>query len=144
MSFLNRLKSKGVEINSPVTKRATTLKSSTPKDVDELLLDVMQTKDSVIIYAQVAGSDIEDVSISVEGDADIVLIEGRRIRPEHIAFDRNKSEGKYFIEECTWGKFYRRVILPESIDLDKAEAKIKNGVLVLVLPLAVVTKKRKK
>lgn len=143
MSFLNRLKSKGVEINSPVTKRATNLKNSSPKDVSELLLDVMQTKTSVIIYAQMPGSDIEDVSISVEGDADIVLIEGRKIRPEHVAFDRNKSEGKFFIEECGWGKFYRRVILPESIDLEKAEAKIKNGVLILVLPMAAPTKRKK-
>jgi HSP20 family molecular chaperone IbpA len=33
------------------------------------------------------------------------------------------------------GIFYRRIILPESVDIDKAEAKIKNGVLILILPL---------
>jgi len=34
-----------------------------------------------------------------------------------------------------WGDFYRRIILPESVNIDQAEAKIKNGVLILMLPL---------
>ena len=46
-------------------------------------------------------------------------------------------------EECVWGDFYRRIILPESDNIDKAEAKIQNGVLILSLPLLKASEKEK-
>jgi HSP20 family molecular chaperone IbpA len=46
-------------------------------------------------------------------------------------------------EECVWGDFYRRIILPESVNIEKAEAKIKNGVLILSLPLLKPSEKEK-
>ena len=73
--------------------------------------------------------------MSIEGNADIILIEGTRIRPEHVVFPQNKIKGYFVAQECTWGDFYRRIVLPESVNIDKAEAKIKNGVLILILPL---------
>ena len=85
--------------------------------------------------ASAAGADMNDVHVSIEGDADIVLIEGKRIRPDYIVFPKKVMKGSYVAEECVWGDFYRRIILPESVNIDKAEAKIKNGVLILILPL---------
>ena len=78
---------------------------------------------------------MNDVHVSIEGDADIVLIEGKRIRPEYIVFPKKKVRGAFVAEECVWGDFYRRIILPESVNIDRAEARIKNGVLILILPL---------
>ncbi len=131
MSFLQRLKGKGV--------RAETLQSAEEETavdrVAQLDVDVYQTERTIVIYAQAAGADMNDVQVSIEGDADIVLIEGRRIRPEFLVFPKSKPAGAFFAEECIWGDFYRRIILPESVDIEKAEAKIKNGVLILVLPL---------
>jgi HSP20 family molecular chaperone IbpA len=49
----------------------------------------------------------------------------------------------FFTEECIWGEFYRRIILPESVDIERADAKIKNGVLILVLPLMKPEEKEK-
>ena len=69
--------------------------------------------------------------------------EGKRMRPEHLAFPKKKPEGAFFTEECTWGDFYRRIILPESVDIESAEAKVKNGVLVLSLPLLKPEEKEK-
>ena len=86
---------------------------------------------------------MNDIHVSVEGDADIVLIEGRRLRPEFLAFPKKKPDGAFFTEECVWGDFYRRIILPESVDIENAEAKIRNGVLVLVLPLLKPEEKEK-
>ena len=103
--------------------------------VAQLDVDVFQTENKIIIYAQSAGADMNDVNVSIEGDADIVLIEGRRIRPEYIVFPKRTEQGAYFASECVWGDFYRRIILPESVEIEKAEAKIKNGVLILILPL---------
>lgn len=131
MSFLQRLKGRGV--------RAQQLQSAEEEtaldDIVQLDVDVFQTDDLIVVYAQAAGADLTDIRVSIEGDADIVLIEGKRLRPEHIAFPRQKPEGAFFTEECTWGDFYRRIILPESVDIGSAEAKVKNGVLILVLPL---------
>lgn len=103
--------------------------------IAQLDVDVFQTDDLIVVYAQAAGADLSDIHVSIEGDADIVLIEGKRLRPEFLAFPKKKPDGAFFTEECVWGDFYRRIILPESVDVEQAEAKIKNGVLILVLPL---------
>jgi HSP20 family protein len=132
MSFLQRLKGRGVRTE----QRLQSSEEETALDkIVQLDVDVFQTADLIVIYAQAAGAELSDIHVSIEGDADIVLIEGKRFRPEHLAFTRKKPEGTYFTEECIWGDFYRRIILPESVDITKAEAKVKNGVLVLVLPL---------
>jgi len=132
MSFLQRLKGRGVRSGEKL------LSSDEETAVDKIVqldVDVFQTDDMIVVYAQAAGTDMSDVQVSIEGDADIVLIEGRRLRPEHIAFPKRKPDGAFFTEECVWGDFYRRIILPESVDIDAADAKIKNGVLILILPL---------
>ena len=79
------------------------------------------------VASHAAGADLADIHVSIEGDADVVLIEGKRLRPEHLAFPKQKPKGAFFTEECTWGEFYRRIILPESVNIAEAEAKIKNG-----------------
>lgn len=132
MSFLQRLKGRGVRTE----KRLQSSEEETALDkVVQLEVDVFQTSGLIVVYAQAAGAELSDIHVSIEGDADIVLIEGKRLRPEYLAFPKKKPEGSFFTEECVWGDFYRRIILPESIDITKAEAKVKSGVLVLVLPL---------
>jgi len=132
MSFLQRLKGRGVRAE----QRLQSSEEETALDkIVQLDVDVFQTTDLIIVYAQAAGAELSDIHVSIEGDADVVLIEGKRLRPEHLAFPKKKPEGAFFTEECIWGDFYRRIILPESVDIAQAEAKVKNGVLVLVLPL---------
>jgi len=132
MAFLQRLKGKGVRSDQSLQSSE---EETAVDKVAQLHVDVFQTEHTIVIYAQSAGADMSDVHVSIEGDADIVLIEGRRIRPEYLVFPKNKPQGAFFAEECVWGDFYRRIILPESVEIEKAEAKIKNGVLILVLPL---------
>ena len=140
MSFLQRLKGRGVRTE----KKLLSSEEETAVDkVVQLDVDVYQTDDAIVVYAQAGGADMNDISVSIEGDADIVLIEGRRLRPEFLAFPQKKPDGAFFTEECVWGDFYRRIILPESVDIDHAEAKIKNGVLVLMLPLLKPEEKEK-
>jgi HSP20 family protein len=140
MSFLQRLKGRGVR----TPQKLQTAEEETALDkVVQLDVDVFQTDDIIVVYAQAAGAELSDIHVSIEGDADIVLIEGTRARPEHLAFSKKRPEGAFFTEECTWGDFYRRIILPESIDIEAAEAKVKNGVLVLSLPLLKPEEKEK-
>lgn len=140
MSFLQRLKGRGVRSGEKL------LSSDEETSLDKIVqldVDVFQTDNMIVVYAQASGADMSDVQVSIEGDADIVLIEGRRLRPEHIAFPKKKPDGTFFTEECIWGDFYRRIILPESVDIENADAKIKNGVLILVLPLLKAEEKEK-
>lgn len=141
MSFLQRLKNRGI-INEQVSLPPVSEETSVDK-VLQLDVDVYQTEKMIVIYAQSPGVDINDISVSIEGDADIVLIEGRRVRPDHLVFSKKKDQGTYFAQECIWGNFYRRIILPESVAVDKAEAKIKNGVLILILPLLKLSEKER-
>ncbi len=142
MSFLQRLKNKGVR-NEDASLQSDAEETAVDK-VAQLHVDVYQTERMIVIYAQASGADMNDVHVSIEGDADIVLIEGKRIRPEYLVFTRNtKTKGSFVAEECTWGDFYRRIILPESVNIDKADAKIKNGVLILTLPLLKPSEKEK-
>lgn len=140
MSFLQRLKGRGVR--SDLSLQSSEEETAVDK-VAQLDVDVYQTEDLIVIYAQAAGADLNDVNVSIEGDADIVLIEGRRLRPEYLVFPKRKPDGAFFTEECVWGEFYRRIILPESVEIEKAEAKIKNGVLILLLPLLKPEEKEK-
>ena len=140
MSFLQRLKGRGVRAD----QRLQSSEEETALDtIVQLDVDVFQTTDLIVVYAHAAGAEMSDIHVSIEGDADVVLIEGKRLRPEYLAFPKKKPEGAFFTEECVWGDFYRRIILPESVDISRAEAKIKNGVLVLVLPLLRAEEKEK-
>lgn len=141
MSFLQRLKGRGVRNDE--ARLQTDAEETAVDKIAQLHVDVFQTERMIVVYAQSAGADMSDVHVSIEGDADIVLIEGKRIRPEYIVFPKSKPKGSFVAEECIWGDFYRRIILPESVNIDKAEAKIKNGVLILVLPLLKPSEKEK-
>lgn len=141
MSFLQRLKGKGVK--SGEDRLLSDSEETAADKVAQLHVDVYQTERMIVVYAQSAGADMNDVHVSIEGDADIILIEGKRVRPEYIVFPKKVIKGSFVAEECVWGDFYRRIILPESVNIDKAEAKIKNGVLILVLPLLKPSEKEK-
>ncbi len=141
MSFLQRLKNRGVR--SGQSSLQSDSEETAVDKVAQLHVDVYQTEKLIVIYAQAAGADMNDINVSIEGDADIVLIEGRRILPEYIVFPKKIDQGAYFAQECVWGDFYRRIILPESVEIEKAEAKIKNGVLILILPLLKPTEKER-
>ena len=140
MSFLQRLKGKGVREDASLQSDA---EVTAADKVAQLHVDVYQTERAIVVYGQAPGADMTDVHVSIEGDADIVLIEGKRIRPEYLVFQKKKPKGTFVAEECEWGDFYRRIILPESVNIDRAEAKIKNGVLILLLPLLKPSEKEK-
>ncbi len=141
MSFLQRLKGRGVRGGD--AGLLSDAEETAADKVAQLHVDVYQTEQLIVVYAQSAGADMNDVHVSIEGDADIVLIEGKRTRPEYLVFPKKKVRGAFVAEECVWGDFYRRIILPESVNIEKAEAKIKNGVLILSLPLLKPSEKEK-
>lgn len=136
MSFLQRLKGKEEEAKKISGEDRL-------KGVTQLEVDLYQTDEEIIVFAPIPGANPDLIDISIMGDDDVVVISGTTKRPEDLAFNKeNRELGTFFTEEVTWGDFYRKIILPERVDINSAEAKMKLGVLVLHLPL--VTEKIKK
>ena len=104
------------------------------KPAGQLAIDVYQTANDLVIQSAIAGISPENLEISIERD--VVAIRGTREKPF-------EEEGEYFNQECYWGPFSREVILPVEVDPDRAEAKMKEGILIIRLPKILREKKRK-
>lgn len=92
----------------------------------QLTVDVFQTEHEVIIQSTVAGVDSQDIDISLAKN--MVTIKGRRSNTEMA------TTTSYDHRELYWGAFSRSIILPLDVDVDKARAAIKNGLLTIKLP----------
>jgi HSP20 family protein len=92
----------------------------------ELVVDVFETGSDFVVSAAIAGVQIKDLDISLEKD--MMIIKGNRCDPHMHA------EKKYFYQECYWGPFSRKIILPEKIDIDNADAQIDRGILTIKIP----------
>ncbi len=144
-SFLDRLKKKDVmQSTSDDKKKDEIAAQMKPAEqgppAEQLKVDIHQTQNAIIIYSQLAGCTVNDFSVSIEGDGDVVVIRGQRNKPPEEmmpagAMDKEHGGMEHLLEECAWGKFYRQIILPAEVDAGKTEAKMKDGVLVLHLPL---------
>jgi len=89
-------------------------------------IDVYEEKDNVIVEATLAGIKPEEVEINVHDD--VLTLEGKRQTSSEI------DEKNYYRKEVRSGSFHRSVILPASVQADKAKAKFENGMLKVLLP----------
>ncbi|MCH8473856.1 MAG: Hsp20/alpha crystallin family protein [Opitutales bacterium] len=96
----------------------------------------ISTNDEVMtVTAELPGLAAEDFEISVEGDT--LTLKGERKAPEP------KDEDTWHRKERRYGKFTRIVELPYSVDTEKVEARLQNGLLHLTLPRAEAEKPRR-
>ncbi|MEX1112372.1 MAG: Hsp20/alpha crystallin family protein [Candidatus Andersenbacteria bacterium] len=111
--------------------------AGTEEQEGQLTVDVFQDDENMIIQSTIAGVAPDDLDVSITND--MVTIRGERRQQ----YDVDNED--YFYQECYWGTFSRSIILPIEIDADRAEAKIKNGVLTIRIPKAntAVTRKLK-
>ena len=96
--------------------------------------DIHETKDALIVVADMPGIDEDSVDIVLEKG---VLSIDAYVKPQ-VAEDYCLAYAEYDV-----GDYQRRFTLPDGIDQDKIEATAKNGVLRLVLPKADVAKTKK-
>lgn len=128
-----------VEKKSEPKKKAKTLKLK-PEELEnqeegQLAIDVYETNGNIVVQSTIGGIRAEDLDISIEND--LVTIRGSRE-------NKIEKEGKkYFYQECYWGSFMRKVILPEEVDASKVKAVVKDGILTLTMPKISKTTKRK-
>jgi len=109
--------------------------SSDDEQEGQLTVDVFQDDENIVIQSTIAGVAPDDLDVSITND--MVTIRGERRQPYEIDHE------DYFYQECYWGTFSRSIILPVEIDSDRAEAKIKNGVLTIRIPKANAAMTRK-
>jgi HSP20 family protein len=90
-------------------------------------LDVFRDKKDLVVRSTVAGTNPEDIDISVHGD--LLTIRGKRDAGREV------SDDDWYYRECYWGAFSRSVVLPYEVFAEKAEASLKNGVLEVRIPI---------
>jgi HSP20 family protein len=98
-------------------------------------LDVRQEKDHWLVEAEVPGVAKEDLSISVENGV-LTLT---------ASFKKGSEETKehYHVRERRVGQVSRSVVLPDTADTEKVDAKLENGVLKLTIPVREEAKPRR-
>ncbi len=111
--------------------------TSQPQEEEEgeLSVDLYDTPDELIIKAIVAGVKTDDLDIAVSRD--IVTIRGTR------PAGKEAEEGTVLLQEVFWGTFSRTLTLPSEIDIEGAQALVKDGVLTLRLPKIDKNRQRK-
>jgi HSP20 family protein len=89
-----------------------------------LAANVRDEEDAFVLTSLVPGLKAEDLTINILED--VVTIEG----------EIKQDENEYLMRELPVGNFRRSLRLPATVNSDKAEAKITDGVLTLRLPKA--------
>jgi HSP20 family protein len=89
-------------------------------------INILERGDSMVITADLPGLRAEDVEVTVEEGT--LSIRGER-KLEEAAEDET-----YHRVERLYGVFERTFSLPNSVDVDKIEARFSNGEMILTLP----------
>lgn len=116
-------------------KEGNNLKDENAEEMIPLDVDLYQADDEIVIYASLPGVSLEDVHVFIRGQNDTVVLLADSRRPENLVYESEKPKGKYLAEDIIWGRYYRQIILPAEISISGAEARLKDGVLILRLPL---------
>ncbi|MBI3774048.1 MAG: Hsp20/alpha crystallin family protein, partial [Gammaproteobacteria bacterium] len=86
------------------------------------------------IRAEIPGVDKKDLEITVTEDA--LTIKGSTRQ------ENKEEKGNYYRSEISGGIFARTLMLPGSVNADKAKTEFKDGVLKLTLPKVEKAKRR--
>jgi len=110
-----------IEETAPVR---TTQKST---GLGQVALDIFEYENYYILKAPIAGVRLSDLDIDVHGNT--ITIRGSRKQSDEIPDDQ------YYIKECFWGDFERKVTLPCTLDARKVKATFnKESVLKILVP----------
>ena len=97
-------------------------------------VDIIEKDDEIVVRAEVPGVDKKDLDISMTDNT--ITIKGRTNHEEKT------ESANYYCSEITHGEFSRTVALPADVDVDKAKAMFKDGVLEVDLPKIEKSKRR--
>lgn len=97
-------------------------------------LDVAETKNEIVVKAEIPGLDPKDIDISLTNE--MLTIKGEKKQ------EKEEKEENYHLIERSYGSFTRSIRLPKEVQSDKISASYKNGVLKVTLPKSEEAKKK--
>lgn len=97
-------------------------------------LDVSETKNNIVVKAEVPGLEPKDIDISLTGG--VLTIKGEKKQ------EKEEKDENYHRIERSYGTFTRSVRVPQEVQSDKIEATYKDGVLKITLPKSEEAKKK--
>lgn len=89
-------------------------------------VDVLQREGKLVVRADLPGMSRNDVQVEIKGDHLIIQGERKQKKEEGL-------EGGYY-SECTYGRFYRAIPLPDDAHAEEASASFRDGVLEVTMP----------
>lgn len=92
------------------------------------VVDVAETKDEVIVRAEVPGMTKEEISVTLQDD--VLTLRGEKKQ------EKTEKEADFHRIERSYGSFVRSFTLPTLVQTDKVKAAYKDGVLTVTLPKA--------
>ena len=97
-------------------------------------VDMVETKDDLVLRVEVPGVREKDVAVSITGD--LLTIRGER------RWDDETKDQKVLHVERAYGQFERLIQLPMAVQAEKVKASYRDGVLEITLPKAEELKPR--
>ena len=102
-------------------------RTATQSGVGQVALDIFEYENYYIVKAPIAGVRLSDLDIDINENT--ITIRGSRRQTDAIPDDQ------YYIKECFWGDFERKVTLPFNVDPRKVKATFnKECVLKILVP----------
>ena len=96
-------------------------------------VDIFETDKDVTVIADIPGVTADGIDLTLEEN--ILTIHGQRTLPQH--------DGRVILEEYESGHYMRRFTVAETIDQERIEASLADGVLKVRLPKATPVQPRK-
>ena len=117
------------EIDSLMRRMFELLNKGEEEQLIELPLDIFETKEALMVIADLPGVSKEDMDIIAHGQW--IVIAGKKENA------RDDIDGKilYHRIERRFGKFIRKISIPDRYDPDQAKAEMRKGTLILTIPL---------
>lgn len=97
-------------------------------------VDLYEDGDEVVAKVELPGLSKEDVQVNITDH--VLTIKGEKKKEEEV------KEEDYYCAERSYGSFTRTLELPKAVQVDKAKASFKDGVLEIRLPKTEEAKKR--
>jgi HSP20 family protein len=98
-------------------------------------VDVFDTQEAVVLKAELAGMDLDDIHIEVEDN--VLTLTGERKLEETV------DDERYHCVERRFGSFQRSLALPQHVKAEEVSAHYEDGILTVTVPKAEVEKPRR-
>jgi HSP20 family protein len=89
-------------------------------------VDILETESEIILMAEVPGLDLDDIELQIRDN--VLTFRGER------TIENAVKKEHYFRIERAYGNFSRSFTLPSTIDQERVEARLKDGILDVRMP----------